>query len=262
MKNLHLTWPQGRHKVVTFSYDDGKDQDRRLVALFNAHGLKGTFHLNAGMLGTPGRLDADEVATLYAGHEVAAHSWSHPTLARSPLDQGALQILEDRRGLEPLAGRPVAGLAYPNGSVSPALARLLPDLGIRYARMVGGTGTFALPDDPWHWVCTCHHRDLLPRVDEFLAHAKSQYLIWLSVWGHSYEFDDGTWQVIEEACARLGGRGDVWSATCLEVFDYLEASRRVRFSVDLTQAENPNAFALWYTMDGELVEIPPGLTKL
>jgi len=260
MKTAILTWPEGRHKVVTFSYDDGKAADRRLVALFNDHGLKGTFHLNAGLLGEGERLGADEVRRLYAGHEIAAHTWNHPTIARCPLDQVALQVLEDRRGLEPLAGRPVSGFSYPNGSVDPAIVRLLPDLGVRYARMVGNSHSFALPDDPWRWVSTCHHNQgLADRTTEFLAHAKSQYLIWFSVWGHSYEFDrDNNWAVIEDACQRLGDDPGVWSATCLEAFDYLEAGRRVRFSTDLSQAENPNAIALWFTIDGQLVKLVPG----
>lgn len=263
MKTAVLTWPEGRHKVVTFSYDDGKTADRRLVALFNDHGLKGTFHLNAGLLGQGDRLGADEVSRLYAGHEVAAHTWNHPTIARCPLDQVALQILEDRRGLEPLADRPVAGFSYPNGSVDPAIARLLPDLGLRYARVVGATSTFALPEDPWRWVSTCHHNQgLAEKTAEFLAHAKSQYLLWFSVWGHSYEFDkDDNWSVIEEACRRLADK-TVWSATCLEVFDYLDASRRVRFSADLSRAENPSAIVLWFSLDGQIVPLVPGLNRL
>lgn len=263
MKTIHITWPGGRHKAVTFSYDDGKVQDRRLVGLFNKHHLKGTFHLNSGLLGQGDRIGADEARSLYQGHEVAAHTWGHPTIARSPLDQVALQVLEDRRGLEPLAGRPVAGFSYPNGSLDPAIAALLPSLGLRYARMVGGTGTFAIPDDPMRWVSTCHHnKGLADRTDEFLAHAKSQYLIWFSVWGHSYEFDnDGNWNVIEDACRRLS-RDDIWSATCLEAFDYLDAGQRARFSADLRWAENPSSVDLWYVIDGTVVRLPPGIHGL
>ena len=35
------------------SYDDGKHEDRRLVELFNKHGIKGTFNLNGGLEGDP-----------------------------------------------------------------------------------------------------------------------------------------------------------------------------------------------------------------
>lgn len=263
MRNASIAWPGGRHKVVTFSYDDGVLFDRRLVELLNAHHLKGTFHVNAGLFDRADRLPPTELKGLFAGHEVAGHTWSHPTIARLPLDQVALQILEDRRGLERLVGYPVNGFSYPNGSLSDAIVGLLPGLGIRYARKVGGTGTFDLPEDPYRWVSTCHHNQgLVEKTKEFLAHAKSQYLIWFSVWGHSYEFDrDGNWHVIEEACQLLG-RDDVWSATCLEAFDYLEAARRVRFGVDLTFAVNPAHHDVWYSVDGQAIRLAPGYNSL
>ena len=48
---MEFTYPQGLKKALTFSYDDGREFDRRLVEVFNQHGLKGTFHLNSGTLG-------------------------------------------------------------------------------------------------------------------------------------------------------------------------------------------------------------------
>ena len=38
-------------KALTFSYDDGVRQDERLLALFNAYGMKATFNLNSALLG-------------------------------------------------------------------------------------------------------------------------------------------------------------------------------------------------------------------
>lgn len=39
----------GKNKAVTFSYDDGVEQDRRLVELFNKYGMKATFNINSGI---------------------------------------------------------------------------------------------------------------------------------------------------------------------------------------------------------------------
>ena len=39
----------GKKKAVTFSYDDGVEQDRRLIALFNKYGMKATFNQNSGI---------------------------------------------------------------------------------------------------------------------------------------------------------------------------------------------------------------------
>ena len=47
MKFIETTlWQHGKERCVTFSYDDGRIEDKRLVELFNKYGLKGTFHLN------------------------------------------------------------------------------------------------------------------------------------------------------------------------------------------------------------------------
>ena len=36
-------------KALTFSYDDGIEQDRKLVEIFNRYGMKATFNLNTGI---------------------------------------------------------------------------------------------------------------------------------------------------------------------------------------------------------------------
>ena len=43
-----LRFPEGKTKAFTLSYDDGVVQDRRLAAMFNQYGVKGTFNLNSG----------------------------------------------------------------------------------------------------------------------------------------------------------------------------------------------------------------------
>lgn len=84
------------------SYDDGKLADRRLVSIFNHYGIKGTFHLNSGMHG-PERIPSEEWKALYEGHEMSCHTVTHPTIARSPVEQVAVQVLEDRRYIERIA---------------------------------------------------------------------------------------------------------------------------------------------------------------
>lgn len=37
-------------KLLTFSFDDGNEDDVRLVEILNRYGLKGTFNLNSGKL--------------------------------------------------------------------------------------------------------------------------------------------------------------------------------------------------------------------
>lgn len=50
MNRVYCCYPGGKFKALTMSYDDGQIHDRRLVEIFNRHGIKGTFHLNSGLL--------------------------------------------------------------------------------------------------------------------------------------------------------------------------------------------------------------------
>ena len=47
MKAIFMRYPGGKAKAVTFSYDDGVPQDKRLLELFNKYGLKATFNFNS-----------------------------------------------------------------------------------------------------------------------------------------------------------------------------------------------------------------------
>jgi peptidoglycan/xylan/chitin deacetylase (PgdA/CDA1 family) len=260
MKNVYVAFPGGRFKALCFSYDDGNIADRRLVSIFNEHGLKGSFHLNGGLLGESSRVHASEVRELYAGHEVSAHTFTHPTLARCPREEVARQILDDRKALEDLVGYPVRGLSYPNGSWSREIVELLPLLGIEYGRLVQTTGGFAMPDDFLQWQGSCHHdQELEKRGEEFLGLAKSQHLYLMYVWGHSYEFDrGGNWGLIERFAARAGGRSDIWYATNIEIVDYMNRWKAMRFSSDSSLAVNPCAEPVWLSVGGEIVEVPGG----
>ena len=35
MKRIYICFPEGKNKVFTLSYDDGKNADKRLVEIFN-----------------------------------------------------------------------------------------------------------------------------------------------------------------------------------------------------------------------------------
>ena len=41
-------------KYFTLSFDDGLEQDKRVLELMKKYGLKGTFNLNSGMFGLQG----------------------------------------------------------------------------------------------------------------------------------------------------------------------------------------------------------------
>lgn len=255
-----MALPEGKFKVLTMSYDDGRTADKKLVRIFNRYKIKATFHLNAGLMNSNDRLTDSDVQHLYAGHEVSAHTLTHPTIARCPKEQILTEILEDRKRLETLVGYTVRGLSYPNGSYNSQVKAMLPHLGIEYARTVHSTGNFAMPDDFHEWNPTCHHkRNLMEIAHNFVELFKSQYLYMMYVWGHSYEFDqDNNWDLIEGFCEFMGGRDDIWYASNIEIVDYLKAFQNLRFSADSSFVFNPTARSVWLNVDGQVVEIPSG----
>ena len=263
MNKVYCCYPGGKHKALTMSYDDGKIPDRRLVEIFNRYGIRGTFHLNSGVLLTENRIHPEEIPGLYRGHEIACHTVTHPTIARCPLPEVAAEVLEDRKALEAIAGYPVRGLSYPNGSVSREIEALLPACGIRYSRVVGNSESFALPENPYRWMATCHHNHRLMELgEEFLNLHKKQYLYLMYVWGHSYEFEDkGNWELMESFCRMMGGKDDIWYCTNIEFMDCMDDYARLQFAADNSFVYNPNARDVWISVnDDRIMRIPAGET--
>lgn len=270
MIHLSMLWPDGREKALTLSYDDAVLQDIRLLEIMNRNGIKGTFNLNSGFLGTKNTLireghlvqhnkvAPEEIAEIYRGHEVAVHTVTHPNLTALPDAQVLDEVLSDRRNLEALVGYPVRGMAYPGGSVDSRVIDLLKGCGIVFARAVGTTKKFSIPPkDTWlNWECSCHHWELEPLIDPFL-HGRG--LMLLSVWGHAYEFDQrDDWEVIERQLDRLGNHENIWYATNIEVFDYINAYQSLDVSVDGSSVYNRSSVNVWVSAKGRKIEIPAG----
>lgn len=245
----YFAFPGGRLRALVMSYDDGNVQDRRLVGLFNKHGIKGSFHLNSAKLGQPHYLDRAEIKTLYRGHEVSGHSLHHPHLTHLGEEGVRHEVGDDRADLEKLTGVAVPGFSYPFGTHDARVIGILRSLGIRYARTVANQGRLDfLPADPLAWHPTCHQTGAMKAGRELLAWDKPVMAL-LYVWGHAWEFDRGQtgndWQYIGDFCAMIGGKKEIWYATALEVADYLAALRALQFDYVGRTVKNPSRIDVW-----------------
>ena len=261
---IYQVFPNGKRKALTMSSDDGVYADKRLVNIFNAHGIKGTFNLNYGLMGNGRSMELEEAAELYKGHEIATHTYTHPTIARCPVHQIYHEILEDKKGWESVTGSPVRGHAYPNGSYSEEVKRIFKDAGIAYARTVKETQDFGLPADWMEWEATCHHNHNLMQLAERFAECNNgHYIRLMYVWGHSYEFDnDDNWELIEQFCEYISGREDIWYATNIEIKDYMDAWERLQFASDGSFVHNPSALDVWICVGNDMhsIRVPGGTT--
>lgn len=264
MPKIYYCFPEGKHKVLTMSYDDGKLQDRRLVNIFNKYHIKGTFHLNSGLMENKERIKKDDIYTLYVNHEIACHTLTHPTIARCPKEQIVNQILKDREHLEEIVGIPVRGLSYPNGSFNKKIKEVLPFLGIAYSRTINNTNSFDMPSDFMEWNPTCHHNmNLIELGNEFLELHKKQYLYMMYVWGHSYDFErDDNWELIEKFCEMIGDKHDIWYATNIEIVNYLDAVENLIYTVAGNKVYNPSALDVWISVDDQILKIEGGKCTL
>ena len=229
----------GKMKALTFSYDDGVEQDIRLIEIFNKYGLKCTFNLNSERLGrkddslriegktiSHAKVDAADVKHLYAGHEVAVHTLTHPLLPMIE-DDGEIirQVEEDRLNLSELCGYEVIGMAYPCGGQNhdDRVANIIREnTGVKYSRTIISNNSFALQDELYKFQPTVHSYVGFDRLMElgksFLALDADRPQLFY-VWGHAYEFDvhDGDWERMEEFCKMMSGRDDVFYGTNKEV---------------------------------------------
>ena len=219
-------------KAVTFSYDDGVTQDRRLVDIFNKYGMKCTFNLNTGIQSPEScfdienthieRMEQEGLAELYQGHEIALHGLCHASpseLINQENVQAALEeeYLQDARNIEKIYGKYPMGMAYAYGDCPDKVVEYLKSIGIRYGRTVGASHGFEMPRNPMLLEATCHHNDekLFGLAERFLtAEGSEEHPLLFYIWGHSYEFDvNDNWERIEKLCRMLSGREDIFYGT-------------------------------------------------
>ena len=121
---------------------------------------------------------------------------------------------------------------------------------------------------PQNWLAfnpTCHHKNpkLMELAEKFVStEFNSRYYLWMfCLWGHSYEFDeDNNWEVIERFAEFVGGRDDIWYATNIEIYDYVNAYKNLQISVDKRIIHNPSDIDVWIYDDKETFVIKAGET--
>ena len=283
MQYRFLRYPGGKAKAVTFSYDDGCRDDIRLAKTLTEHGIRCTFNLNSGLFGKDDKawhLTAQEIQEhiVNAGHEIAIHGKLHmaPGLSR-PVD--CIQdVLNCRLELEKTFGQIVRGMAYPDSGIINLqneasydnICRYLQDLGIVYARTLGGDNDkFQLPSDWMAWMPTAHHGNsrLIEYADKFLSedpdgkktYYSHRYPRLFYLWGHSFEFENNqNWELLEEICEKLGGHEDIWYATNMEIYEYVQAYNALVFSADGQKVYNPTLKTVWFRTDAKVYCVDPG----
>lgn len=269
MKYRFLRYPGGKCKAVTLSYDDGVRDDLKLARIINKYGLKCTFNFT-----NTEHMTKEEVFEniIDHGHEIAVHGAAHRAEGVIRPIEGISDVFLCRKELESRYDMIIRGMAYPDSGITnilpstgyPEIKAYLRSLDIAYARTLGGDNDlFRLPED-WHaWMPTAHHTNpaVMDYIERFLdistdGYSSTRYPRLLYIWGHSYEFErNNNWELLEEICKRLSGNDEIWYATNMEIYNYVQAYNSLSFSADGNMIYNPTVHTIWFDIDGTLFEL-------
>lgn len=227
-------------RIITFSFDDGVTQDIRFVEILNKYGLKCTFNLNSELLGKPGELNINgkkikhnkvnsaDVRAIYSGHEIAAHTLTHPFLPECTPQEIIRQVEEDRLNLSELAGYAVVGFAYPGGgkNYNESVADTIRcKTAVKYARTIQENFMFDKQKELFAFKPTLSltkNRDKVENITNAFFSGDSDGDRLFYIWGHSYEFDvDNSWDYLEEFCKKISGKDNVLYLTNKDAFECL-----------------------------------------
>lgn len=282
MRSIFMRYPGGKAKAVTFSYDDGVEQDKRLSELFSKYNMKATFNFTCHSISpecfTPSQI---QEYFLSKGHEIAVHGANHRPNGNLRPIEGIQDVLNCRLALEKACNQIIRGMAYPDSGITlmgnfgtyEMVKQYLTELDIAYARTLNGDNDeFLLPADFHAWMPSAKHTNpkLMEYIDKFLKldispaayHARRCPRL-LYIWGHSYEFDlDHNWELIENVCRRLSDNDELWYATNIEIYDYVQAYKSLRYSANGHIVYNPTLYTIWLDVDSILYSVNPGETLL
>ena len=233
-----------KYKAITFSFDDGVEQDKRLIEILDRYSLKCTFNINSGLFEKRSshtamlygithtfnnrRMPSDEIKDVYKNHEIAAHSITHPILTSLEDEEVIKEMKEDSEALEKLTGRKINGFAYPGGwfgHFDERVKALIKDnTQLYYGRTAVSSSSFDIPSDLMAFHPTVSHRELekRDRLAEAFLTLKTDTPKLFYIWGHSYELDvdEKIWYRFERFCEKIAGRDDIFYGTNHEVFSY------------------------------------------
>lgn len=267
MSTLFMRFPEGKKKALTLSYDDGVKQDVRLIEIMKKYGLKGTFNINSGLFwpksSNARRMTEKQAKELYtdSGMEIAVHGLTHPGLAHLSQARCSYEVIKDRENLEKMFHTIIRGMAYADGSFDDKVVECLKTAGIAYARTAYSSGNFNIPADWLRLVPTCRHKEarLMELARSFVEEEVTRESRLFYLWGHSYEFDDNNnWYIIEEFAEYMGNREDIWYATNIELYEYIEAYNSLIYSVEGHIVKNPTSYTLYFEKNGQTGCINPG----
>ena len=120
---------------IRMTFDDGNSSDVALAApLLQQRGLKASFFVLAGRIGSIGSLGLEDIAALLrAGMGLGSHGMHHVDWRRLDATGLETELSGSRRRLEDICGHPVVAAAIPFGAYNARVLKSLAAAGYREA---------------------------------------------------------------------------------------------------------------------------------
>ena len=245
-------------KFFTVSFDDGTEQDIRVIALMEKYGIRGSFNLSSGLFGMKEHVSRTISETLPDGRrrqvnvefdhnimpleqaceiysqgfiEIAGHGAHH--MHQAGLGRARLieEIAGDATMLSDAFGREIRGHIFPYGEFDEECIRVMEEAGLVYGRLatcgtIDKNFCFSAERGIIEPTCRITDRCALPLLKRFISTPCGEQDMMFILWGHSYELDYGTetgcYAYLEELFRTVFGATGIKFVTNGELIDALE----------------------------------------
>ena len=244
-------------KFFTVSFDDGTEQDIKVIALMEKYGIRGTFNLSSALFGEKEHVSRTISETLPDGccrqvtvefkhniipleqareiysHdfiEIAGHGAHHMHQSGLGRDKLVGEIAYDAAMLSDIFGQKIRGHVFPYGEYDDKCISVMDEAGLVYGRLATG-GTidkdfcFRAERGIIEPTCRITDRCALPLLRRFISTPCGEQVMVFYMWGHSYELDYGTetgcYAYLEEMFRTAAGAAGTEFVTNGELIDAL-----------------------------------------
>ena len=247
-------------KFFTVSFDDGTEQDIKVIVLMEKYGIRGTFNLSSGLFGEKEHVSRTVSKTLPDGSsrqvtvefdhnimplekakevysrsfiEIAGHGAHHMHQAGLGRDRLIEEIVDDAARLSDIFDTKVRGHIFPYGEYYDECISVMAEAGLIYGRLAtGGTmdKDFSFRAERWIIEPTCRITDhcALPLLKRFISTPCGEKDMVFYMWGHSFELDyrteTGCYAYLEELFRTVSGTSGIEFVTNGELIDALSIS--------------------------------------
>ena len=202
------------------------------------------------------RLSKDKVVSLYQGHEIASHTFTHPYMDNLSESEILYKLQSDKANLEKLFGREVKGFAVPFDYYSDLIEKCVKQAGFSYARISEESHSFTPQADYFKWKATVLHTDsnLKELTQQFII--SDNELALFQIVGHSYDLDiENMWDRIESIFIEITSQKAVLPMTTIETIEYLKAMNQTEITD--SYIKNNSNISLWFSVNRNAFELKP-----